>query len=55
MTGCRGLNETGNCKLETGPAIFQFPISTFRLPGGLWKLRFTVDCLFLECSYHRNI
>ena len=35
MTGCRGLNETGNSKLETRPASFQFLISSFCLPGGL--------------------
>jgi hypothetical protein len=52
MTGLGALNETGNWKLETRATSFQFLISSFHLPGGLWKLRFTVDCLSRDCSFH---
>jgi hypothetical protein len=47
--------ETRNYKPENKAAGFQFLIPSFRLSGGLWKLGFTVDYLFLECSYHRII
>jgi hypothetical protein len=47
----------GNDCLHRPARKINFPQMTSgpQTPRGLWKLRFTVDCLFLECSYHRII
>jgi len=55
LTDCGGLSETRNWKSEIRKQVCRLLVSSFRLSGGLWKLGFTVDYLFLECSYHRII